>query len=761
VNTVVAEPLAPSSDSAPRVLQNVVRTYIALVAIGGLAAAWFAVSYTRLDPLPVVLFCIAAAVAERVRVAVSEETPISLSLSLAVILAALVAFGPGGAVLAAITARLAVGVAGRPRPQAHKTIFNVGLFAIQAAAAGFVYEWLGGALGHGHIVALRDLAAAAAALATAMMVNWLLLVMVIHLTTGRSVFQIWQDDLRWTPVQMAVSGLIGFTLGMTYMLYGWVGTAVYVAPIFALRESMRMYTVKVRAQIDELTAAHQDADAANARLTETNDGLLKMLAAVIDARDIYLYGHSVQASKYAGEVARKLGLSPEQVRLTELGALLHDLGKVGVSELILNKPARLTEEEYKEVQSHCDIGYQLLSNLPGFEDVADIVHSHHERYDGKGYPRQLRGTEIPIGARIVSAVESVEAMVSDRPYRKGMTADEVLKELADGAGTQWDPDVVRVFSDVLSADRKHLVMRNSALEIALARAPLAELIKPSGQPMDHALRGMTETFRTSVQPIFILDNEFRIVSANAQAERVTGRTEAALQGSDWAELCAAPELRRTSPESFFGATRHMSLQQPSGLEFDLEVTGTPLRTNSATYWLVLAHDVTERVRIESELKRQIGTDFLTQLANREGLHRLAEQLLVPGSTVTLVLLDLDNLKLINDTHGHLAGDDAIKALGAAIAEQLRHGDVGARIGGDEFAVMIRSSDEAAVAPVVGRIATALRAADLPVRVNFSHGAATWDGVETFADLMRRADEQLYAQKRARYSPTVIPLKRTS
>src|SRR5258708_11305773 len=322
-----------------------------------------------------------------------------------------------------------------------------------------------------------------AAVAVNSLVNLSALVGILFLTSGRGLRNIWSEDLKWVPGHTTAAGVIGVTLGVAFQVFGIRGAAIYLFPLAASREAARQYTSRVGKQMQELVDAHLAADAANrqlvaanAALDSTNEGLLKTLASVIDARDIYLYGHSVQASKYAGQVARKMGLSEELVRLTELGALLHDIGKIGVSEAILNKPARLTDAEYVEIQSHCDIGYHLLSNLPQFEEVAEIVRSHHEHYDGTGYPRGIVGESIHIGARIVSVVEATEAMISDRPYREGVSADEVLAELARGPGTQWDANVVEAFSAILSEDHRHLVMHNSALEIALARTPVSELV---------------------------------------------------------------------------------------------------------------------------------------------------------------------------------------------------------------------------------------------------------------------------------------------
>ena len=742
------------------ILDTVVRAYIGAVVVAGLALSTYAVLTFPPDLFAVPLFCVAAALAERLRVSISEETPVSISLSLAVILAAVVALGPGGAVLTAIAARVAVGLMGHPRPQLRKTMFNVGLFAIQAAAAALAYHALGGNMGHG-LLSVREVGAAVVALTAALVVNWALLLTVIHLSTGRSMTSIWLEDLRWIPVQSAVSGLIGFTLGTTYQLYGWVGMAVYVVPLVALRESMRLYTSRVRAQIDELREAHAESDSANRRLSATNDGLLNTLGAVIDARDIYLYGHSVQASKYAVEVARKLSLSPEDVRTTELGALLHDLGKIGVSESILNKPARLTGDEYRRVQTHCDIGYELLSNLPEFEAVAEVVWSHHERYDGKGYPRRLRGKQIPIGARIVSVVEAVEAMVSDRPYRKALTAAQVLQELANGAGTQWDPDVVEAFSGILSQDHKHLAMRNSALEVALSRSPLSDLVPATSG--DSTLRDVTETFRSSAQPIFILDEHLQIVSVNLAAERVIGWTESQLEGRDWIELTEPSEQRHTPGGALFASSRHVSLKRPDAETVELDVTGTAMRTNSAEYWLVLAHDVTRHIRPQSNLRRRVSTDFLTQLATREDLERsLAEMIAGHVSDVCLAILDLDSLRSVNDGFGHQAGDRAIQLLARVISSELRQGDLGARIGGGEFAILMPWVDRKGALTVVERIEKSLAAASAEYDhdVQVSYGLAVWNGTETQTQLLHRAADDLHAGQHD-LSARVVPLRKTS
>ncbi|GAC1584565.1 MAG: hypothetical protein NVS3B24_23730 [Candidatus Dormibacteria bacterium] len=744
-------------------LHNVVRFYVGAVFLTGLATAAYTLRFlTGGQVVPILVFCVAAALMERVRVMVAADS-FAISLSLAVVLAAAVATGPAGAALAALSAGLGT-LVGRNRAPISKALFNAGLFSGAGGLAAVAYTVVGGGLDAGGHWSLRTATGGAVALIAYFAVACPALVGILHLTTGKGLRQLW-DDLRWMPVQIAVSAALGFTLGTAYVLFGWVGAAVYVAPLLGLREAMRQYTKRVAAQVQELQQAHSEADAANQKLIEvnaaldvTNEGLLKTLASVIDARDIYLYGHSVQASKYAGQVARMMNLSVEQTRIAELGALLHDLGKIGVSEAILNKPARLTEAEYVEVKSHCEIGYHLLSNLPHFEEVAEIVYSHHEHYDGTGYPRRLKGDQIHIGARIVSVVEATEAMVSDRPYRRGMTPDEVLQELADGAGSQWDPAVVSVFSAMLSQDRKHLSMRNSALEIALSRTPMGQLVQATDAP---SLQGMTATVRGAGQPILILGEDYRVVAANPAAERVMGCSEAQLQEHTWGELTGSAELRIETGQRYFSSTRVVEFRPASGDPVKLEVTASQIETNSASYWVVLGNPVPLRAAAEPAPAREP----LTGLANLEELRAAAEAAIDGGGApMTLALMNIDGLRSINETFGKEVGDDALRTLAGVLRQQLRQGDVAARVGADTFALLMRRATITDAGRTLQRVEDefpgAAAAAAIECIIEFCSGAAQWNGQESFVELMARARLWLEAEKRSRKPGAVVALPLT-
>lgn len=177
---------------------------------------------------------------------------------------------------------------------------------------------------------------------------------------------------------------------------------------------------------------------------------VEALLAAIRARDGLLHGQSVRVAEYAAAIGERLGLSDAEIGRVERGALLHDVGKLGVPEAILRKPGPLDEIEWVAVRRHPEIGAQILGCVSGLAPVALIVRAHHERYDGGGYPDGLAGTRIPLGARIVAVADAFEAMISDRPYRRGMPVKRARAELVRCAGTQFDPGVVDALIELIS-----------------------------------------------------------------------------------------------------------------------------------------------------------------------------------------------------------------------------------------------------------------------------------------------------------------------
>lgn len=166
---------------------------------------------------------------------------------------------------------------------------------------------------------------------------------------------------------------------------------------------------------------------------------------MLDLRDLNTGVHSTRLAEWGMRVGRDLGVDERRMPDIEMGALLHDIGKVGVPDQILNKPGKLTAEEFNIIKRHPEYGWSVIRNLPGLTIASLYVLHHHENFDGSGYPAGLSGADIPIGARIVSVIDAFDAMVSDRPYRTGMPIEEALRRLVASSGTQFDPNVVKSF----------------------------------------------------------------------------------------------------------------------------------------------------------------------------------------------------------------------------------------------------------------------------------------------------------------------------
>lgn len=179
---------------------------------------------------------------------------------------------------------------------------------------------------------------------------------------------------------------------------------------------------------------------------------VEALASAIDAKDPYTYGHSRRVAQISAAICREVGVAKESIQLIELAALLHDIGKIGTPEKILQKPGRLLPEELETIKEHPQKGAHILSTIDELREVMEWIRHHHESYDGKGYPDKSMAEDIPLPARIIAIADSYDAMTSDRPYRKGMDSVKVMEIMDDLAGIQFDPALIRAFRTVLRRD---------------------------------------------------------------------------------------------------------------------------------------------------------------------------------------------------------------------------------------------------------------------------------------------------------------------
>ena len=194
---------------------------------------------------------------------------------------------------------------------------------------------------------------------------------------------------------------------------------------------------------------------------------VRALAEAIDAKDAYTRGHSERVGVYASRVAREMGLRKEMIERVYISGILHDVGKIGVPDAIITKPSRLTEEEYDEIKKHPDIGAKILEPVEFLREVVPCVRHHHEWFDGSqsGYPKQLRGDEIPLPSRIILVCDTVEAMTSNRPYRNGLPLDVVVRELHKYSGSQFDPVAVDAMLRLLEEEGETFIQTHQKFDI--------------------------------------------------------------------------------------------------------------------------------------------------------------------------------------------------------------------------------------------------------------------------------------------------------
>ncbi|MDH3591225.1 MAG: HD domain-containing protein, partial [Planctomycetota bacterium] len=205
-------------------------------------------------------------------------------------------------------------------------------------------------------------------------------------------------------------------------------------------------------KVEDLSARVEQTSVENDRLRldqrRAYVGIVTTLIEAVEAKDRFNQGHSRRVAELAVRFAGHIGLEERDLELLETGGKLHDIGKIGVPEEILNKPGKLTDEEFEAIKAHPVIGEQILRPLDFLAEIQPIVRHHHERWDGRGYPDGLHGKQIPRLAALLSVCDAYDALTSDRPYRRGMPESKALDILREGAGTQWDPDLIRLFEQL-------------------------------------------------------------------------------------------------------------------------------------------------------------------------------------------------------------------------------------------------------------------------------------------------------------------------
>ena len=229
---------------------------------------------------------------------------------------------------------------------------------------------------------------------------------------------------------------------------------------FKLQDMNRNLEDKVRERTKQLANKHHELRTAYVQTVGA-------LAEAVDAKDAYTRGHSERVGVYASKIAREMGFTKEFIERVYIAGLLHDVGKIGIRDAIITKPGKLTEEEYEEIKRHPEIGAKILEPVDFLADIAPCVRHHHEWYDGStlGYPDRLRADAIPLPSRIILVADTVEAMTSDRPYRKALPIDRVISELNKFSGSQFDPACAEAFLRLLDREGESFIRSELKFDI--------------------------------------------------------------------------------------------------------------------------------------------------------------------------------------------------------------------------------------------------------------------------------------------------------
>ncbi len=392
--------------------------------------------------------------------AMLEAFPVSLrpdvktSLSNVAIFVALLLQGPGAAVAVAVANGLVV-VALLPRERRLlKGPYNVGMFVLSTIAGNVAFLVVAGAPKGPETVELGFwLLGVAAAQVAYYLVNILLLSLAIHATGGPRPVESLPGLLLsawWGQVLFPGLAVLAFVVQVES---GPVALALLLVPLVSARRSL----AGVEAQRSSL------------------DRAVRALVRLVEVKDAYTRGHAERVADLSDRVAARMGLSTTERFWIRIGAVLHDVGKICVPIEVLNKPGGFTDEEYWTMRRHPDLGADLLERVDALAPAVPLVRQHHERIDGCGYPRGLAGDEVPLATRIVSAVDSWDAMTTTRPYRDGLPIEVAVSELHRNSGTQFDADVVHA---LLLEVAPHMVMPSAAAERPAAAAAPREVAAP-------------------------------------------------------------------------------------------------------------------------------------------------------------------------------------------------------------------------------------------------------------------------------------------
>jgi len=713
------------------------RAYVAAVIIAGAALCAACLPLARFDqPILFAVLLVLSSATATLKVELPLLTSNStMSVSYAIDFAALLLIGPHATMLvAAVSALSQCYLNTRTRTPVHRTLFSMAALVLTVQGAGLAFRLLGG----GPVTGFGGLAEPLVGAATVyFLLNTALVATAIGVSTDESVIATWRENFLWSAPSYFVGAGSAALAVWVIEHYGYWMAPLTFAPIYLTYRTYKVYMGRIE---DEQRHVQQTSD--------LHLATIEALARAIDAKDQPAQSHIRRVQLYAAALAKAAGLSADEIQGVKTAALLHDIGKLAVPEHILSKPGPLTQEEFQKVRIHPQVGAEIIAAVPFPYPVAPLILSHHERWDGKGYPQGLAGEEIPIGARILTIVDYYDAVTTERPYHKALTSESAIGLLKHEAGRALDPKLVPQFVELLPS---------LAAELAAA-AGHEEHVEPAQTLPGSTAVGLVPAATSAFENIALAHREIYALYEIAQSMGTSlGVSDTmALISSKLSKIvswsgCAlflhnpetdslrcrfaagvdAPKLLDATLKVGHGLSGWVARNRRTLINGDPRVTfeaagiGGDLALNSAIVCPLVYNDTfigclglyhvepnhynEDHRRLLERIAEQAGavihnsivfeqtqedslTDPLTGLPNRRSMFvHLSRELARAErlkSEVAIIVMDVDGFKTINDTYGHNVGDYALREVAGALQGALRPYDLCVRYAGDEFIVVI-------------------------------------------------------------------------
>ncbi|MDX2152458.1 MAG: diguanylate cyclase [Bryobacteraceae bacterium] len=760
------------------------------------------------QPLRFLAYLIVACLASGLRVSVSTVTG-TLSLNFLFILIGLLDLSATETLFLGTSSTLLQFLVSRePGATGARTLFHVCNVAVAIKGASLVYA--SQTLMHLDVFIPGRMVLATAALFA---MSSFQLAALAAWTEGRSLRETWWERHLWSFVYYLAGAAFAGFFSLLSRAAGWQVALLLLPVVYLLYRSYFLHVSRV-----EVEKSHAE------EMASLHLRTIEALALAIEAKDHTTHDHLERVQVYAMEVGKEMGLTGGDLDALQAAALLHDIGKLAVPEHIISKPGRLTQQEFEKMKIHPVVGAEILERVRFPYPVVPIVRCHHEKWDGSGYPSGLKGEAIPIGARILSAVDCLDALATDRQYRLALPLQKAMEVVKSEAGKAFDPAVVAIL------ERRYVELEAMArarsadspgplkvdLRIEKGAAPAAGFEETS-HPTDtrqlvHFLNSVASA-RQDVQALFELTQELgsslsidetlsvlglrlkRIVPYDAMAvylnhdkvlkpEYVTGENSRLFSSLEipvgqglagWVAENLKPivngnpsvEPGYLNDPNKFSTLRSaiaVPLEGMAGVVGVLSLYAMEKDAFSKDHLRVLQAIASKAaLAIENALRyRQAETsattDYLTGLPNARSLFLHLEGEIDRarriGESLAVIVCDLDGFKKVNDRYGHLEGNQLLKTVAQGIRGACRERDYVARMGGDEFVLVLPGANGESAARTVDRLRDVAREAGLAVcgktLVGLSGGIALYpeDG-EDAEVLLATADRRMYGTKPSR------------